>query len=38
MGRRHVLDRSGAGQGQLARSCECGNEPAGSIKFGEFPD
>jgi hypothetical protein len=23
-------------QGQLLGSCECGNEPSGSIKCGEF--
>jgi hypothetical protein len=22
----------------VAGSCECGNEPSGSIKCGEFPD
>ena len=32
------LDRSGSGQGQVADCCECGNEPSGSIKFGEFID
>jgi hypothetical protein len=25
-------------QGQVAGSCECGNEPSGSIKCGEFLD
>ena len=32
------LDRSGSGsaQGQVAGSCEYGNEPSGSIKYGEF--
>jgi hypothetical protein len=25
-------------QGQVAGSCECGNEPPGSIKCGEFLD
>ena len=24
--------------GQVAGTCECGNEPAGSIKCGEFLD
>jgi hypothetical protein len=24
--------------GKVASSCECGNEPSGSIKCGEFPD
>ena len=28
------LDRAGSGQGQLAGTCECGNEPSGSIKCG----
>ena len=28
----------GSGQGQLADTCECGNEPSGSIKCGEFLD
>jgi len=26
------------GWGQLAGTCECGNEPSGSIKYGEFLD
>jgi hypothetical protein len=34
----HELDRAGSGQGQVAGSCECGNEPSGSIKCGEFQD
>jgi hypothetical protein len=25
-------------QGQVAGTCECGNEPSGSIKCGEFLD
>jgi hypothetical protein len=25
-------------QGQIAGTCECGNEPSGSIKCGEFLD
>ena len=32
------LDRAGSGQGQVAGTCECGNEPSGSLKCGEFPD
>jgi hypothetical protein len=32
------LDRAGLGQGQLAATCECGNELSGSIKCGEFLD
>jgi hypothetical protein len=31
-------DRSGSGQGQLAGTCECGNEPLGFTKFGKFLD
>ena len=31
------LDRSGSEQGHVG-CCECGNEPSGSIKCGEFPD
>jgi hypothetical protein len=33
-----VLDRSGSGQGQVAGTCECSNEPSGSIKCVEFID
>jgi hypothetical protein len=32
----HGLDQSGLGWGQVASSCECGYEPSGSIKCGEF--
>ena len=32
------LDRGGHGQGQVAGTCDCGNEPLGSIKCGEFLD
>jgi hypothetical protein len=32
------LDRSASGQGQVVGSCQCGNEPSGSIKLGEFLD
>ena len=32
------LDRAGSGQGQVAGTSECGNEPAGSIKYVEFLD
>ena len=31
-----LLDRSGSGQGQVAGTCECSNEPPGSIKCREF--
>ena len=30
------LDRAGSGYGQVAGTCECYNEPSGSIKYGEF--
>jgi len=30
------MDRAGSGQGQVAVTCECGNEPWGSIKSREF--
>ena len=36
--RGHRLDRSNSVQGQVAGSCECGNEPSGSIKYAEFLD
>jgi len=32
------LDRAGSGYGQVAGTCECGNEPSGSIKCGVFLD
>ena len=32
------LDRAGSGQGQVAGTCECGNEPSVSVKCGEFLD
>ena len=32
------LDWVGPGWGQMADACECGNEPSGSIKCGEFLD
>jgi len=28
----HGLDRAGSGLGQVVGTCECGNEPSGSIK------
>ena len=34
----HGLDWSGSEYGQVAGCCECGNEPLGSIKCGEFHD
>jgi hypothetical protein len=34
----HGLDWAGSGQEQVAGSCECGNEPPGPIKCGEFLD
>ena len=32
------LDRAGSGQGEVDGTCECGIEPSGSIKRGEFLD
>jgi hypothetical protein len=32
----HGLDWYGSVQGQVVGCCECGNEPSGSIKCGEF--
>jgi hypothetical protein len=32
------LDSAGSGQRQVAGTCECGNEPSGSIKCGKFLD
>ena len=32
------LDRAGSGYGQVAGTCECGDEPSGSIKCREFLD
>ena len=34
----HGMDLCGSGYGQVTGCCECGNEPPGSIKCGEFPD
>jgi len=31
-------DRVGSGEGQMAVTCEYGDEPSGSIKCGEFLD
>jgi len=28
----------GSGWGEVAGSCDCGNEPSGSIKCGDFLD
>jgi hypothetical protein len=33
--RMYALDRAGSGQGQVAGTCECGNEPSGFINCGE---
>ena len=30
------MDRNGSGYGQVAGTCECGNETLGSVKCGEF--
>ena len=32
------LDWAGPGQRQVVDACECGNEPSGSVKCGEFLD
>ena len=32
------LDWTGPGQRQVADACECGNEPSGYVKCGEFLD
>jgi len=32
------LDWVGPGKRQVADACECGNEPSGSVKCGEFLD
>ena len=32
------LDWAGPRQVQVADTCECGNEPSGSVKCGEFLD
>jgi len=32
------LDSAGPGYRQVADACECGNEPSGSVKCGEFLD
>jgi len=34
----HALDRPGSGEGQVADTCECSNEPSAPIKWGEFLD
>ena len=34
----YELDRAGSRYGQLAGTCDCGNEPSGSIQCGEFLD
>jgi hypothetical protein len=36
LGGKHGLDRSGSVYGQVAGFFECGKEPSGSIKCGEF--
>ena len=30
--------RASSGEGQVASTCECGNEPSGSVKCGGFLD
>ena len=34
----HGLVRAGSGLGQVAGTCDRGNEPSGSVKCGEFLD
>jgi len=34
----HGLDRAGVGYGHVSGTCECGNEPSGCLKRGEFLD
>ena len=34
----HGVDLSDSGYGQVACACECGNEPSGFVKCGEFSD
>jgi hypothetical protein len=34
--RGYGLHRAGSGQGQVADTCECGDEPSGSTECGEF--
>jgi len=34
----HRLDCSGSVLREVASACDCGNEPSGSIKFGQFLD
>jgi hypothetical protein len=38
MGWGHGVDWAGSGEGQVVGSCECSNEPSGSIKCGRFLD
>ena len=35
---RYGLDRAGSEQGKVAGTCDCSNEPSGSIKCREFLD
>ena len=30
------LDGAGSGEGRMVGTCECGNEPSGSVKCGNF--
>jgi len=34
----YELDGAGSAYGKVAGTCECGNEPPGAIKCGEFLD
>jgi hypothetical protein len=35
---RYELDRAGLEYGQMVGTCECGNEPSGSVTCGKFLD
>jgi len=34
----HGLDQAGSGYGQVAGTCDCGDDPFGSIKCREYLD
>jgi len=36
--KRYGLDQAGSGYGQVVGTCECGNEPSGSVQCREFPN
>ena len=35
---RHGLDRAGSQWREVSGACECGNDPSGYVKCGEFLD